>query len=138
MMHPTISEALAKSRQQQFRREAEQWSLARSRAASVRARPGRTAAAVTGLAAGLAARVRQPPPRRPATGPAQGRLMRMPQGGNAPSPRTGDFMLATTNTHEDPNGVHGAELGPGRPQSVAGLEPPPRRSDSEHLAEERA
>jgi hypothetical protein len=29
MMHPTISEALAKSRQQQFRREAEQWRLAR-------------------------------------------------------------------------------------------------------------
>lgn len=31
--------------------------------------------------------------------------------------------LATTNTHEDPNETHGAELEPGRPQSVAGLEP---------------
>ncbi len=29
-MHPTISEALAKSRQQQFRREADQWRLARA------------------------------------------------------------------------------------------------------------
>jgi hypothetical protein len=94
MMHPTISEALATSRQQQFRREAEQWRLAWSRAGSVRARPGRPAAAVTGVAAGLAARVRQPPPRRPAAGPAQGRLIRMPQGGNAPSPRTGNFMPA--------------------------------------------
>lgn len=59
MMHPTISEALAKSRQQQFRREAEQWRLARparSRAGGVRARPGRPAAAVTGMAAGLASR----------------------------------------------------------------------------------
>jgi hypothetical protein len=28
-MHPTISEALAKSRQQQFRREADLWRLAR-------------------------------------------------------------------------------------------------------------
>jgi hypothetical protein len=55
MMHPTISEALARSRQQQFRREAEQWRLARSRA-GVRARPGRPAAAVTGLATGLASR----------------------------------------------------------------------------------
>lgn len=59
MMHPTISEALAKSRQQQFRRETEQWRLARlarSRAGGVRARPGRPAAAVTGLATGLASR----------------------------------------------------------------------------------
>jgi hypothetical protein len=42
MMHPTISEALAKSRQQQFRRETEQWRLARlarSRAGGVRAGP---------------------------------------------------------------------------------------------------
>jgi hypothetical protein len=97
MMHPTISEALAKSRQQQFRRKAEQWRLARlarSRAGSVRVRPGRPAAAVTGVAAGLAARVRRLPPRRPAAGPAQGRLIRMPQGGNVPSARTGDFMPA--------------------------------------------
>ena len=59
MMHPTISEALAKSRQQQFRREAEQWRLARparSLAGGGRARPGRPAAAVTGMAAGLASR----------------------------------------------------------------------------------
>src|SRR6266581_7933489 len=59
MMHPTISEALAKSGQQQFRRETEQWRLARlarSRAGGVRARPGRPAAAVTGLATGLASR----------------------------------------------------------------------------------
>ena len=56
MMHPTLSEALAKSRQQQFRRETEQWRLARSRAGGVRARPGRPAAAVTGLATGLASR----------------------------------------------------------------------------------
>jgi hypothetical protein len=94
VIHPTISEALAKSRQQQFRREAEQWRLARSRAGSVRARAGRLAAALTGLTAGLAARVRQPPPCRPAAGPTQGRLIRMPQGGNAPSPRTGDFTPA--------------------------------------------
>jgi hypothetical protein len=86
MMHPTISEALAKSRQQQFRREADQWRLARlarSRAGSVRARPGPPAAPATDPAAGLAARRRQPPPRRPAAGPAQGRLIRMPQSGNA-------------------------------------------------------
>jgi len=59
MMHPTISEALAKSGQQQFRREAEQWRLARlarSRAGGVPARAGRPAAAVTGMAAGLASR----------------------------------------------------------------------------------
>jgi hypothetical protein len=96
-MHPTISEALAKSRQQQFRREADQWRLARlarSRAGSVRARPGPFAAAVTGLAAGPAARVRQPPPRRPAGGPAQGKLMRLPRGGNAPPPTTGHSMPA--------------------------------------------
>jgi hypothetical protein len=97
MMHPTISEALAKSRQQQLRREADQWRLARlarPRAGGDRPRPGPFAAAVTGLAAGLAAWVRQPPPRSPVGGPAQGRLMRMPQRRNAPSPRTGDFMPA--------------------------------------------
>ncbi len=33
------------------------------------------------------------------------------------------IALATTNAHEDPNEVHGAELEPGQPQSVAGLEP---------------
>jgi hypothetical protein len=48
MMHPTISEALAKSGQQQFRRETEQWRLARL----ARSRAG----AVTGLATGLASR----------------------------------------------------------------------------------
>jgi hypothetical protein len=40
-MHPTILEALAKYRQQQFRREADQWRLtrlARSRTGGVRAR----------------------------------------------------------------------------------------------------
>jgi hypothetical protein len=58
-MHPTISEALAKSRQQQFRRETDQWRLARparSRADGDRARPGRPAAAVTGMALGRASR----------------------------------------------------------------------------------
>ncbi len=68
-MHPTISEALAKSRQQQFRREADQRRLARrarSRAGGDRPRPG-PPAAVAGLAAGLAAWVRQPPPRRSAS-----------------------------------------------------------------------
>jgi hypothetical protein len=50
MMHPTISEALAKSRQQQLRREPDQWRLARlarSRAGGDRPRPGPFAAAVT-------------------------------------------------------------------------------------------
>ncbi len=96
-MHPTISEALAKSRQQQFRREADQWRLARrarSRAGGDRPRPGPFAAAVAGLAAGLAAWDRQLPPRRPVGGPAQARLMRLPQRGNAPSLATGDFMPA--------------------------------------------
>jgi hypothetical protein len=33
------------------------------------------------------------------------------------------IALATTNIHEDPNEALGTELEPGRPQSVAGLEP---------------
>jgi hypothetical protein len=33
------------------------------------------------------------------------------------------IAFATTNTHEDPNEARGAELEPGQPQSVAGLEP---------------
>src|SRR6266699_3071009 len=105
MMHPTISEALAKSRQQQFRREADQWRLARlarSRAGSVRARPGPPAAPATDPAAGLAARRRQPPPRKPAAGPAQGRLIRMPQSGNAPSPATGEFMPEAATSRSQP------------------------------------
>jgi hypothetical protein len=33
------------------------------------------------------------------------------------------IALATTNTHEDPNEAHGAELEPGQPQSMAGPKP---------------
>jgi hypothetical protein len=92
-MHPTISEALAKSRQQQFHREAEQWRLARlarSRTGGDRARP---AAAVTGMAAGLAAGVLRATAGR-ARGLGAGRQVWMRKRNTAPSPRTGDSMPA--------------------------------------------
>jgi hypothetical protein len=57
MMHPTISEALAKARQQQFHREAEQWRLARLARSQTRGDRARPAAAVTSMAVGLAARI---------------------------------------------------------------------------------
>jgi len=87
-MHPTISEALAKSRQQQFHREAEQRRLARlarSQTGDDRARP---AAAVTGMAVGLAARVLRATAGR-ARGLGAGRQVWMRKRNTAPSPRTG-------------------------------------------------
>ncbi len=88
-MHPTISEALAKSRQQQFHRAAEQWRLARlarSQTGGDRARP---AAAVTGMAAGLAARVLRATAGQ-ARGLGAGRQAWMRKRNTAPSSRTDD------------------------------------------------
>jgi len=93
MMHPTISEALAKSRQQQFHRAADQWRLARlarSRTGGDRARP---AAAVTGMAARLAARVLRATADQ-ARGLGAGRQVWMRKRSMAPSSRTGDSMPA--------------------------------------------
>jgi len=90
-MHPTISEALAKSRQQQFHGEAEQWRLgrlARSRTGGDRTRP---AAAVTGMAARLAARVLRATADQ-ARGHGAGRQVWMRKRSTAPSSRTGDSM----------------------------------------------
>ena len=75
-MMPTLSDAIAKARQEQLRREAAQLRLARlarSRTRGKETRPGGFLAAAIGHAmAGLAARVLQPRPRGPKEGSTQG------------------------------------------------------------------
>jgi hypothetical protein len=72
---PTLWEAVAKARQEELRREAEQQHLARlarSRTRGDRTRPGRFAATAIGRAVAGAARVLQPRPRGPEEGTTEG------------------------------------------------------------------
>jgi hypothetical protein len=65
-------------------------------------------------------------------GSRRGAVHSMPDEQDVHRPEAGDLAAASAqgrameyklDTHEDPNEAHGAELEPGQPQSVAGLEP---------------